>query len=219
MKRRDRIGVSPETAPAIDAHIRDLLDALSAHFENHSYLLGERMSLADCSLMGPIHGHFFTDLESRSMLLETAIPVASWDDRCNVPNADFQGEWLGGDVLAPSFFEVLAVMGRDAAPVILACLRDLEAWLDENPGHPGVLPPAVGSTTSELRGRALTRATLSYSLWMVQRTLDAYAELGEDERARVDAALEGSGWEGVLAYRSRHRIEKDGFQLVLARSS
>jgi glutathione S-transferase len=48
-------GVRPETAPAIEAHTRELLGALEAHFETEPYLLGGRPSLADCALMGPLY--------------------------------------------------------------------------------------------------------------------------------------------------------------------
>ena len=36
---------------------------------------------------------------------------------------------------------------------------------------------------------------------MVQRPLDAYRDLGDAERAQVDAALAGTGWEKILALR------------------
>ena len=54
-----------------------------------------------------------------------------------------------------------------------------------------------------------------YTLWMVQRPLDAYAALGAAERAQVDRALAGTGWEALLACRPRHRMGKRGNQLAL----
>ncbi len=52
---------------------------------------------------------------------------------------------------------------------------------------------------------------------MVQRPLDAYAALTDAERARVDAALAGTGWEMLLACRPRHRMGKRGNDLALER--
>ena len=40
--------------------------------------------------------------------------------------------------------------------------------------------------------------------------------LSDVDRARVDSALAGTGWEPVLAYTPRHRLEKKGFDLVFA---
>jgi hypothetical protein len=50
---------------------------------------------------------------------------------------------------------------------------------------------------------------------MVQRPLDAYAALTEAERAQVDAALDGTGWDALLACRPRHRMGKRGNELAL----
>jgi glutathione S-transferase len=211
---RVALGATDETAPVIEAHTRDLLAALSAHFESHDYLLGSRMSFADCALMGPVYGHFFNDLVSRELLLETAIPVVGWIERCNAPDPDCDGTWLANDEISPSLLEVLGVMGRDAAPVILDGRRDFEAWADERPTDLTELPRAVGRTDSQLRGVSLSRFAGSYGHWLVQRTLDAYRGLESGERERVDKAMAGTGWEVLLAFSPRHRLEKRGFDLA-----
>jgi glutathione S-transferase len=90
-KARIALGATEAAAPAIEAHTRDLLDALSAHFRAHPYLLGARMSFADCALMGPLYGHFFNDMVSRQLLLETAVPVVGWIERSNYPTPEACG--------------------------------------------------------------------------------------------------------------------------------
>ncbi len=210
------LGANDENAPVIEAHTRDVLDALSAHFEGHRYLLGERMSFADCALMGPLDGHFFTDLVSRRLLLETARPVVGWIERCNHPNRPAQGEWLADDALAPTLREALAAMGRDAAPVLLEGLDVFERWADSAAPGNEPLPRAIGTIESELRGQPLQRFAGSYAPWLVQRVLDDYGALDAEARERVDASVAGSGWDAVLAHSPRHRVEKRGFDLVLA---
>lgn len=210
------LGANDENGPAIEAHTRNLLDALSAHFRAHPYLLGERMSFADCALMGPLDGHFFTDLVSRQLLLETARPVVGWIERCNHPNTPAQGEWVANDALAPTFREALGVMGRDAAPLLLEQLSVFESWADTAPRDGAVLPRAVGRIDGQLRGSKVQRFAGSYAPFLVQRALDEYAALAGDERKRVDETIAGSGWEAVLAHEPRHRVEKRGFDLVLA---
>ncbi len=211
---RFALGASDTTAPAIEAHTRDLLDALGAHFEVHPYLLGARTSFADCALMGPLYAHLFNDTGSRELLLDSAWRVVGWIERCNHPNPDQQGRWLADDALAPTLREALAAMGRDAAPVILDCVEHVEAWADARPRDLEKLPRGLGSCASELRGTPLQRVAQPYTLWMLQRTLDAYTELAEAERRRVDAALAGTGWEAVLGYTPRHRLCKRGFALA-----
>ena len=213
---RIALGATDENAPAIEAHTRDLLGALSTHFAAHRYLLGARMSFADCALMGPLDGHFFTDLVSRRLLLESARPVVGWIERCNHPNAPDQGEWLAGDALAPTLRELLGVMGRDAAPILLEGLRVFERWADDAARDGRPLPRAVGRIESSLRGSPLVRFAGSYAPWLVQRVVDDYGGLDLAARRRVDEAVAGTGWEAVLAHEPRHRVRKRGFGLVLA---
>jgi glutathione S-transferase len=212
---RIALGASDENAPAVEAHTRDLLDALCVHFQAHPYLLGDRMSFADCALMGPLCGHLFNDLVPRRLLLETARPVVGWIERCNHPNAPAQGEWLAGDALAPTLREVLTVMGEDAAPVLLAGLEVFERWADAAPRDGEALPRAVGQSESRLRGLPVVRFAGSYAPFLVQRVLDDYRALDPAARKPVDEALAGTGWEAVLAHRPRHRVARRGFQLFL----
>ena len=213
-KARLALGATDENAPAIEAHTRDLLDALSAHFEAHPWLLGARMSFADCALMGPLYGHFFNDLVSRRLLLETARPVVGWIERCSHPNPAAQGEWLADDTLAPTLREALRVMGTDAAPVLLQGLEVFERWADDAPRDLEELPRAVGQIESTLRGLPLVRFAGSYAPWLVQRVLDEYTALDPAARKPVDEAVAGSGWDAVLAHRPRHRLAKRDFKLV-----
>ncbi len=215
-KARFAVGASEENGAAIEAHTRDLLDALSTHFTGHAYLLGERMSFADCALMGPVDGHFFTDLVSRRLLLETARPVVGWIERCNHPNAPAQGAWLGEDALAPTFRETLRVMGQDAAPILLAGLEVFERWADDAPREGEPLPRAVGQIEGTLRGAPFVRFAGSYAPFLAQRAIDEYAALAPPARKAVDEAVAGTGWEALLAHVPRHRVAKRGFDLVLA---
>ena len=214
VQARFLVGASVEAASAIEDHTRELLAALGRHFEAHPYLLGARQSFGDCALMGLFDGHLFTDLVSRRLLLETAVPVVSWIERCRYPNADLQGEWLARDEIAPTAVEALGVMGRDAAPLIIEVLRGIEEWADSRPAEPTEPPRAVGTLRTSLRGCPVERALMPYTLYSVQQVQDFYRPLDAAQRARIDAALAGTGWPDVLAYEPRHRLRRDGFQLV-----
>jgi hypothetical protein len=164
--------------------------------------------------MGPLDGHFFCDLVSRRLLLETAVPVVGWIERCKIPNTDQQGAWLVDDALAPGLTDVLGVMGRDAVPVLLDVLGEVETWADQRPDYLEKPPRAVGLCKTSLRGTGLERVAMAYTLFSVQQVLDVYASTPASDRARVDVALAGTGWEELLAYSPRHRLCKQGFELA-----
>ncbi len=222
VKGRFAVGATPEAGPAIEAHLRAFLDAANAHFESYDYLLGERISLADCALMGPVYAHYYTDLVSRRLLLETAIPVVRWIEFCNLPRAGGgarggeQGSWFSDDAIPDTLVGLLRVMGEDAVPTLLAMVEAVEAWADANAEIGATPPRAVGQSRAQLRGTELVRVAQAYSLYMLQRVLDFYAALSEVERAHVDRALDGTGWAPLLAVRPRHRLEKKGYDLVFA---
>jgi glutathione S-transferase len=207
------VGVDESSRPAIEAHTQALLVALSAHFEQHAYLLGERMSYADCALMGLLYGHLFNDLESRGVLLETATPVVGWIDRCDAPAGFRGGAWADDDALTPTLHDVLRVMG-EGAPLILDTQRCFEAWAaDADPSEE--LPRAVGTARADLRGVTIERIALSYSRYMLQRLTDAVAALAPADRAAVGDALDGTGWEPVLDATPVRRVRKRDFRLEL----
>ncbi|MCP5041029.1 MAG: glutathione S-transferase family protein [bacterium] len=206
------LGITAETIPAIEAHTRELLDHLSAHFRAHRYLLGDAMSLADCGLMGPFYGHLFRDAVPQRLLYATAFHVCAWIERVNRPPRS-QGGWLAADPLPETLEPVLQTMA-EAVPMVVASIETTDAWAAENakPGEP--VPRATGVAPATYRDVELTPAARAYTLWMVQRPLDAYRALAAAEREKVDAALAGTGWEALLALDPRHRVEKQNYLVV-----
>src|SRR5262245_4296489 len=177
------IGVTGDTAPAIEAHTRELLAGLEAHLAVHPYLLGGSPSLGNCALMGPLYGHFYNDAVPARLVRETAPHTCHWIERMNHPDVETFGPWLAEDALAPTLRTLLALAASDTVPLVLDAARAFEAWVDSTSPGEGELPRAVGMHGTRLRGIPVERLTLSYTLWMVQRVLDAYHALEAAGRA------------------------------------
>jgi glutathione S-transferase len=209
------VGVTPGTIPAIEAHTREVLDLLSAHFAAQPYLLGGWPSLADCALFGPMFPHLFNDAVPGRLLRETAPRVCNWIQRLLHPDPDVPGAWLPDDALAPTMRPLLALIGRDTPAFVLDCVRAFETWADAHVGETSELPRIVGMHPTSLRGIGYERVTTPYTLWMLQRAQGAYRALDAAGRAAVDAALAGTGCETVIAHRARHRVERRAFKLHL----
>ncbi len=209
------VGVLPETIPAIEAHTRELFERFDAHLAHHAYVLGDRPSLADCALIGPLYPHLYLDAVPGRLIREIAPRVCHWIERMNHPDPDSFGEWLPGDAPAPTLRPLLELGAHDALPMVLDTARAFEAWVDANTVPPGEVPRAVGVHACTLRGVAFERVTTPYTLWMVQRVRDAYRALPSAERAAVDRALAGLGFEALFAYEPRHRVARRPFKVAL----
>ncbi len=208
------LGVTPASAPAIEAHLRDLLARLDAIFEKTPFLLGERISQADCSLMGPLYAHLYLDAVPGRLLRATAKRVCHWIERCNHPDPEPKGSWLDDSRAADLLRPLLSLIGSDAAPVVLDAVRAVETWADGCTDASAEIPRGVGVHASSLRGTPISRFTSPYTLWMLQRPLDTFAALPADPRAHVERALAGTGVETWLRHRPRHRLTKRGFKLA-----
>jgi len=210
------LGISPASAPAIEAHTHDLLDVLSHDLAAHDHLLGSRMSLADLALLGPLYAHLYLDVVPGRLLRTRAPRVCAWIERMNRP-VPRSGGFVADDALPATLRPLLELVGRDAVPVLVDAIRAVEDWADTRPAGLEEPPRGVGSHTTTLRGVTLHRMTSPYTLWMAQRPLDAYRALSADARDAVDRALAGTGLEALLDVRPRHRLRKRDFKLVFER--
>jgi hypothetical protein len=215
------LGVVPESAAAIEDHTRELLAALSAHFAAQPFLLGTRPSLADCALMGPLFAHLSCDAVPGRLLRETAPAVCAFVERMNGLDAGAvaRGAFLPGDALAPTLRPLLALVGRDAAPLHQGDQRAAEAWALEHAEAWEAPPRVLGFHRTALRGAAFDRYTSAYAPFMVQRPLDAFQALSPAERDVVLRAVAGTGLEPLLGLEPRVRVAKRGFALVYTRAA
>jgi glutathione S-transferase len=210
------LGVTPDSAAAIEAHVHDLVAVLETLFGEVPLLFGDRVSQADCALLGPFYAHLYLDVVPGRMLRASAPRVCGWIERANHPDPEAEGEWLDDARAAELLRPLLSLVGRDAGPVILDSVRAVEAWADGLTSFDGEIPRGVGTHDSALRGTKLRRFTGPYTLWMLQRPQAVYDALSPAERKRVDGWLEGTGLASWLAYRPRHRLGKKNFKLVFA---
>jgi glutathione S-transferase len=210
------LGVTPKTIPAIDAHTDDMLAALCRHFADHPYLLGERISLADCALMGPLYAHLYLDRVTRKKLYDDAIEVCMWIERCNRPVPEAMGGWFDGEY-PDTLMGVLTLIGQDARPMLLALDRAFHAWAKQNATSGIELPRGVGEYVSELRAVHVSAGIRAYVPWKIQRLRDAFDAISAADQGGVREILAASGCEELLSKDEvLCRLEKREFKLVVA---
>jgi len=207
------LGVTDQTIPAIDAHTDDMLDALNRHLAIHPFLLGNRMSLADCALMGPLYAHLYLDRVTRRKLYEEAIEVCMWIERCNRPVPEAMGAGFDGEY-PETLKDILSLIGSDAMPMLTAMDAAFQAWAAGN-AEPGMeVPRSVAEYQTVLRGTEVTAAVRSYVSWKIQRLVDA---VSPDAADSVKGVLTETGC-GEL-FTGDHddcHLEKRDFKLVVS---
>jgi glutathione S-transferase len=199
------LGVTPETIPAIEAHLDELLGHLEALLGEQPFVLGHQPSLADCALMGPLYAHLYLDLVPG--LAQPRAAHEHGSTRTTPTRA--RPRLLPGDALPRA--------DRDPAPGRCRCYA--VAARRRTRSKPADAPCGQRRASAR-RGHARTRLRgVRVALHERLHALDAHARsayraLGAPERAAVDAALAGTGCDALLAYAARHRLGKRSFQLV-----
>lgn len=90
------LGVTEATEGAIEHSYEALLKELDAHFATHRYLLGNRPSIGDFGLIGPLYAHQYRDPASGALMARIAPNVVAWVERVH-EGEDRRSERRGGE--------------------------------------------------------------------------------------------------------------------------
>ena len=202
------LGITPDTIPVIDAHTNALLKIMDAHLEQHPFLLGDRLSLADCTLMGPLYAHLYLDRVTRKQLYDSALNVCMWIERCNRPIPEKMGGTFEGRY-PDSLNALINLIDQDAIPILSDMQDAFQSQLaDLNPEDP--LPRVTGMYSSNLRGTAFSGGVRSYVIWKIQRLAESVESLGEHH-----PISELPNCKKLLAREGVPEMHKQNFQLVM----
>jgi glutathione S-transferase len=208
------LGVDEHTIPAIDAHLDELLAVLQAHWAVSPFLLGDRLSLADCALLGPFYAHLYLDRTTRLRLYDEALETCMWIERCSRPVPEAMGEWFAGP-LPETLRALLELIGRDAVPTLLALEDTCLERLRESAVRGEPVPRSAGRYPVVVRGRHAEGAARTYVVWKLQRVREVVEGLDAAGREAVAGALEGTGCERLLQPPAAPlRMVKQGYRLV-----
>jgi glutathione S-transferase len=204
------LGILPEQTALLDRWINLTLDRLEAHFAQHRYLLGEKPSLADFSLAGPLYAHLATDPWSRRELIVTRPQVFAYVERMSHPPSK-KGDYLPEDRIPETLIPLVADALREMAPWITATLVQVQEFLATHPKRK-TLPRGLGMIEFPLANGVFRRIALPYVLWMVQRLNQMVATFSATERESVAAFLRTWDAECWLSL-SAPRLERAGLTI------
>lgn len=222
------LGITPSTAPAIEAAYEALLATLDAHFRAHPYVLGGQPTIADYGLMAPLYAHLARDPMPATLMKIKAPSLYRWTERMNAPDDDAPEfprtlRMLPADDTIPDTLRpLLRQIASDFLPEVEMTVRALDAWWTAHGSERLVGHPAERGLVRDrflLRGTPVTTVVAPYLIYKLQRVTDAWATLREAERAPVAALLKDTGLLPLLALKPLRRIERRDFLEVWGAAS
>ncbi len=171
-------GVTARTAPQVEAHYLQILDALEPIFRNRPYLLGARPCEADFGLFGSMFRHFSSDPTPAAIMRARAPCVALWVARVWATRPGDLSE-------APE----IAAVPADLAPLLAMATREYLPYLAANAHAVAAQARTVAYAVDGVAWRTPASAYRAHCLAELQT---AYAALRGPDRTRA-AALLGDG--------------------------
>ena len=219
-------GVTPETAPHIEAAYEEMMAEFEAHFAAHPYLLGGAPTIGDYGLFASLYAHLGRDPHPLRMMQEKAQMLFRWTERMRNPSADMvefldhPETLLAADAVPDTLKVLLRRVASDYLPEIEAMIAMSNAWLAENePAENEVvggesLGRGLGMCSFEWRGQKLDVMVMPYRIFMLQRIQDAYDGLDAKGQEAVDMLLVETGLSAILTTRATRRVERKNHREV-----
>jgi len=214
-------GVTPETAPHIEAAYEEMMGEFDAHFAAHPYLLGGTPTIGDYGLFASLYAHLGRDPHPLRMMQEKAQMLFRWTERMRNPSADmveflnYPETLLATDAIPDTLKILLRRVASDYLPEIQAMVAMSNEWLsthkpaeNEVVGGQG-LGRGLGMCSFEWRGHKLEVMVMPYRIFMLQRIQDAYDGLDSESQKAVDTLLAETGLAAILTTRSIRRVERE----------
>jgi glutathione S-transferase len=209
-----RVGVSEETISGIEAHYEGFLADYSAHLRKMPFAFGDRPSLADFALFGPLYGPLYRDPVSGERMRRLAPVVADWVERMLKVKGG-SGGLLPNDDVPATLYPILKRQMNEQLPVLQDSARALGEWAMAQPK--GVrIKRTLGRHEFTIGGRVGERNIMSFSLYRLQRVLDLYAAMPDPDRQRADRLLEAVGGRALASLKLPVRLERRDYRLVIA---
>lgn len=195
------VGVRNTQFEAIESSTHKLLDALENHFSQHAFLLGNKPSIADFALLGPMYGHLNRDPAPKRDLLDVRPNLQRWIQRCHAGEGK-NGSYLANDEIPLSLTPIFESIFEEFFPMVDSIKEQLTAYLKKGDKKSGDhIARIVGQAHSTMNGHPFSRGALPYTLWMMQRIQKRFQQLSDDDKGSVNQ------WTGLFNPEELNREE------------
>ena len=181
------VGSNDTTAPVIENSYVRLLTCLNEHLKRYPFIMGQRPGSADFACYGQLTQLVQFDPTPAAIAAAEFPRVRAWVSKVEDLSGVEVSEdgFLDPDDLPESFIDLLKEVGRTYTPVMVANAQALEH------GDETVL--------TEVDGQTWEQEPFPYQGKCLQWLRIEYARLSDEDRARVDSILQGTGCELLVA--------------------
>ncbi len=212
------LGITDNTIPAIENWYENhFLAEFNQHLNNYPYLLGSAPSIADFGFIGPLYAHLYRDPYPGSLMKRIAPNVVDWVERMRKGHHK-SGNFIEDDIIPETLNGILKDQFQHQWPVLEETELHLSRWYEQQPdkSQPLEIPRRLGMHSFKFDGITEQRFILPYSLWMMQRPLDFYQSLNNEQKAEVDPFLKSLGIYGAMQFKLKYPIVKINNRFMLA---
>ncbi len=164
-----------------------ILDAFELHFTQYKFLLGDKPSIADFALLGPMYGHLNRDPAPKRDLLDVRPNLQNWVERCHAGEGK-QGAYLKNDAIPETLTPIFQAIFDEFYPMVDEIVIKLKGYVvDRNKTSGDTISRSVGDVSFPMDGELFSRAGLPYTVWMMQRIQNCYQSLTSEEQQQVDS--------------------------------
>ena len=186
--RRELVGSTDLNQPIIESSYERLLDIMNALFATDDFLLGDRPGRGDFGIFGQLTQLTKWDPTAVAVATERSPKTINWvermDDLSWLPVEGDDG-WCTLETLPAATRSLLGEIGGTYAPFMVANAEALMSGADE--------------VVCTIGGQTYRQGPFAYQGKCLQWMREGYAALSDDDRARVDSVLDGTGCEVLFA--------------------
>jgi len=180
------VGSNETTRPTIEESFERVVALLDRHFMETPFLMGERPGSCDFAVYGQLTCLALFDPTPQAHLLEHHPRVYAWAESIE----DLSGylvtdeDWLNSGDLPQTLIDLLGEVGRIYVPYLI--------------GNAKAVAEAAERVEMTLDGRPWEQNPFPYQVKCLRWLKEAYANLEEVDRNRIDDLLAGTGCEALF---------------------
>jgi glutathione S-transferase len=209
-------GVVPEKYALIERWTENILDILDNHFAKYGYLLGERPTVADFGLFGPMFGHLNRDPWPKREWLDPRPNLQKWVEKM-ARGDQTTGELYPNDEIPPTIMPMVSIVLEEFMPLMQETANEIKKLVADKSltsGHS--LPRTTSKLTFKMMDDDYTRGSFSYSVWRMQRIQKIMNVFTERDQENLNTWLAERGQPDFLGIDYGPKLVRKGLFAALA---